>query len=193
MMPKRIRRSIGSLSIALLFLPGSVAVTQDSSQKVPDMAHAVKVIVRTDHDRYSRKDPIQISASLHNTGEQPIYIDRRMFWTGLGGGLELEITDEQGKHMPSRPFSDGLAPPPVQSDPSILVRLDQGFFYGTSLILKAGDFFPSPGKYSIRVVYKSSLSKEFVLPQQRDLPALWDDAPQIPSEPVWINITNSPK
>jgi hypothetical protein len=72
---------------------------------------------------------------------------------------------------------------------SVLIRLDQGFFYGTGLDLPVKDHFSKAGRYSIRVIYKSWLRKEFVAPQLRDLPALWADTPQIASEPVWIDVT----
>jgi len=42
---------------------------------------------------------------------------------------------------------------------SILIRLDEGFFYGTSVNLLVKDFFSKPGRYSIRVMYKSWASQ----------------------------------
>jgi hypothetical protein len=80
-------------------------------------------------------------------------------------------------------------PPPKEGDQSILVRLDPGFLYGSYVLLKVEDFFPKPGRYSLRVAYKSWLHKDAVIPQFRDLPALWAETPEIISEPVWIDIT----
>jgi hypothetical protein len=111
-----------------------------------------------------------------------------MFWTGFGAGLKLEISDEQGKPVPARVLSDAIMPPPMKGDASVLIRLDEGFFYGTSVILLVKDFFPKAGRYSIRVIYKSWLRKESVATQLRDLPALWADTPQIASAPVWIEV-----
>jgi hypothetical protein len=74
-------------------------------------------------------------------------------------------------------------------DTSILIPLDSGFLYGTSLRLLVKGFFPRPGRYSIRVIYQSMLPKELVAPQLRNLPALWSDTPSIPSDPVWIEVT----
>lgn len=153
------------------------------------MPQALSVIIWTDHLKYSRQDSVKLNASLQNSGDAPVYIDRRMFWTGLGGGLKLEIKDEQGKPLPARVLSDAIMPPPKEGDTSILIRLDEGFFYGTSVNLLVKDFFGKPGKYSIRVIYKSWLRKEFVAPQLRDLPAIWADAPEITSAPVWIEVT----
>jgi len=148
----------------------------------------ISVVVWTDHAKYSPPDSVKLDVSLHNTGDAPVYVDRRMFWTGLGGGLKLEISDEQGKPVPARVLSDAIMPPPKEGDMSILIRLDEGFFYGTSVNLLVKDFFSKPGRYSIRVMYKSWLRKEFVAPQLRDLPAIWADTPQIDSAPVWIDV-----
>jgi hypothetical protein len=147
------------------------------------------VVIRTDHEKYSLGDSVKLDVSLQNTGDAPTYVDRRMFWGGFGGGLKLEISDEQGKPVPARILNDAIMPPPKEGDTSILIRLDTGFFYGTWLELPVKDSFPKPGRYSICVIYKSWLRKEFVTPQLRDLPALWADTPQIASEPVWIDVT----
>jgi hypothetical protein len=177
-------------SILLFQIGGNMALSQDSQRPVTSSAgQPVSVVIWTDHGRYLPSDSVKLNASLQNTGDAPVYVDRRMFWTGFGGSLKLEIRDEQGKSLPARALSDAIMPPPKEGDTSILVRLDQGFFYGTSVNLLVKDFFPKPGRYSVRVIYKSWLRKEFVAPQLRDLPALWVDAPQIASEPVWIDVT----
>lgn len=103
--------------------------------------------------------------------------------------MKLEISDEQGKPVPAHVLSDAIMPPPKERDTSILIRLDEGFFYGTWVNLSVRDFFHKHGRYSIRVIYKSWLRKEFVAPPLRDLPAIWSDTPQIVSEPVWIDIS----
>jgi len=167
---------------------GSIAFSQTAPQK-DAMSSSVVVVAQTDRRIYSTADSIKISAALENTGGKIVYVDRRMFWTGLSGGLKLDIVDEHGKHLPAHFLSDAMMPPPREGDSSILVRLDSGFFYGTSVNLIAKDFFPKPGRYSIRVIYKSWLHKDSVPPELRGLPALWEDTPQIASEPVWIEIT----
>ena len=176
--------------VSLLFTMngGSVLLSQTAVQR-DAMSSSIEVIAHTDRAKYSIADSIKISASLENRGSAPVYIDRRMFWTGLSGGLKLDIVDEHGKHLPARFLSDAMMPPPHEGDLSILVRLDSGFFYGTSVNLIAKDFFAKPGRYSIRIIYKSWLHKDSVAPELRALPALWEDTPQIPSEPVWIDIT----
>ena len=180
-----------AISAILLFqIGGKMGLSQDSRRAENSGAsQPISVVIWTDHAKYLRGDSVKLNASLQNTGDALVYVDRRMFWTGIGGGLKLEIRDEQGKSLPVRPLSDAIMPPPKEGDTSILVRLDQGFFYGTSVNLLVRDFFPKPGRYSVRVIYKSWLRKEFVAPQLRDLPALWADTPEIASEPVWIDVT----
>lgn len=149
----------------------------------------ISLVVWTDQGRYSLGDSVKVNAALQNDGDKPLYVDRRMFWTGFGGGLKLVISDERGKFLPTRALSDAIMPPPKEGDTSILIPLDKGFLYGTSVNLLVEDFFPKPGRYSIRVVYKSWLRKEFVAPQLRDLPALWADSREIASEPMWISVS----
>jgi hypothetical protein len=173
------------LLIGVKMAPSQVSRTADTS----GTAMPIKVVIWTDHGKYSLDDAVNLNAALHNNGDDAVYVDRRMFWTGLGGGLKLEIKDEQGKSLPARVLSDAIMPPPKEEDQSILIRLDQGFFYGTSVNLLVKDFFPKPGKYSIRVIYKSWLRKEFVAPQLRNLPAIWADTPELFSEKVSIEVT----
>ena len=96
--------------------------------RVREMSDSVRVVVQTDKTTYSMGNSMKISAALHNVGDAPIYIDRRMFWTGIGGGLEVEILDAYGTHLPARFLSDAIMPPPEPDDASILIRLDDGFF-----------------------------------------------------------------
>jgi hypothetical protein len=146
------------------------------------------VIIRTDRAKYSSGDTIKLDVLLQNTGSATIYVDRRLFCCGIGSGLELQVRDGQDKRVPLRLPTEELMPPPKEGDASILVRLDRGFFYGEELDLPVKDSFPKAGKYSISVIYKSWLRKEFVSPELRELPVLWADMPQIASEPVWIDV-----
>ena len=175
------------LSISL----GAKVSKQEPSQAPQAGAKSLPISLEiwTDHAKYSPQGTLKLSASLHNMGDKAVYIDRRMFWTGLGGGLELEIRDADGKLLPARMLSDAIMPPPKEGDDSILIRLDEGFFYGTSVNLLVKDFFPKPGRYSLQVIYKSALHKEFVSPQLRKLPALWADSPEIRSKPVSVDVT----
>jgi hypothetical protein len=176
------------LAIFLFQIGVTMAPSQVSQRSETSSAQPVSLVVWTDQGKYSLGNSVKVNAALQNNSDKPVYVDRRMFWTGFGGGLKLEIRDEQGKSLPARALSDAIMPPPKEGDTSILIPLDEGFLYGTSVSLLVKDFFPKPGRYSIRVIYKSWLRKEFVAPQLRDLPALWADSPEIASQPVWVEI-----
>lgn len=182
------RRVFALVAFGILLPTISVNVSGSRAAQSSNVAQSVKLLVWTDRSDYSSGEGLQVSAALQNDGGKRVYVDRRMFWTGLGGGLGLEITDEQGNRLSARPLSDAIMPPPKEGDTSILIPLDSGFLYGTSLRLQVKDFFPKPGSYTIRVGYKSWLPKELVPSQLRNLPALWADTPVIVSEPVRIHI-----
>jgi hypothetical protein len=178
-----------AFSAILVFQVGvKMAPSQVSQQATPSAHQPINVLIRTDREKYSTGDTVKLDVSLQNTSDATVYVDRRMFWGGFAGGLKLEISDDQGKPVPSHVLHDAMMPPPKEGDTSILVRLDSGFFYGTWLDLPVKESFPRPGRYSLRVIYKSWLRKEFVAPQLRDLPALWAESPEIASQPVWVEI-----
>lgn len=179
-------------TILLVQVNGKTAPHRMSQHVEVSRGRQVSVIVWTDRVKYSLRDAIKVNAALQNSGETT-YVDRRMLWTGYGGGVELEIRDEKGKSLPARFLSDGIMPPPMEGDTSILIRLEPGFLYGSYWHLKVKDFFPKPGRYSLRVAYKSWLRKETVVPEFRNLPALWIDSPEINSEPVWIEVSSTAK
>jgi hypothetical protein len=183
---------IYSIAIAAIFL-FPIGVKMKSSQvsqraETSSAAQRIKVTTWTDRGKYSLGDTVRINVSLENTGSEEVYIDRRMFWTGLSGGLKLEIDDENGNALPAQLLSDAMLPAPNPEDTSILIRLDEGFFYGTFANLRVKSFFPKPGKYFISVTYHSMLGKEFVAPQLRGLPAIWYGT-SIESDPVRIDVT----
>jgi hypothetical protein len=183
---------IFSIAITAIFL-FPIGVKMKSSQvsqqtETSSAAQRIKVTTWTDRGKYSLGDSVRINVSLENTGSEEVYIDRRMFWTGLSGGLKLEIDDENGNALDAQVLSDAMLPAPNPEDKSILIRLDEGFFYGTFVNLRVKSFFPKPGKYFINVTYHSMLAKEFVAPQLRGLPALWWGT-SIASDPVRIDVT----
>jgi hypothetical protein len=184
-------RVLAISAIVLFHIGGKTA--QSSVSQSPENAgesESIGVVIWTSQTKYSMSDDVRVNVSLENIGHKPIYVDRRMFWGGLAGGLKIMISDEQGKPVPFPMFPDALMPPPKKGDTSILIRLDEGFFYGTWVNLPAKEWFPQPGRYSIRIIYKSLLHKEFVEPQLRALPAIWADTPPMPSAPVWIDVTH---
>src|SRR5215470_6269070 len=107
---------IYTIAISAIFL-FPLGVKMKSSQvsqqaKTSSVAKRIKVTTWTDRGKYSLGDSVRINVSLENTGSEPVYIDRRMFWTGLSGGLKLEIDDENGNGLPAQLLSDAMLPPP---------------------------------------------------------------------------------
>lgn len=180
------------LPALLLFQVGGETAPSRVSQQAETTSGApqVSLVIWTDRAQYSLRDGIQVNGALQNDGNAPAYVDRRIHWTPAPGNLELEIRDERGKILPAPFLSDVLMPPPKEGDTSIFIRIEPGFLYGSYVRLKVKDFFPKPGRYSLRASYKSWLFKDTVAPQLRDLPALWKDSPEIISEPVWIQVTS---
>ncbi len=178
------------VSIFLFQTAGKIAPSQVSERpENSDPGRHLRMVIWTGHEKYSLSGSLRLTALLENTGDSRVYVDRRMFWTGLSGGLKLVISDEKGNFLPAELFSDAMMPPPVQGDTSILIPLESGFLYGTSVNLSVKGFFPKPGRYSLRVIYHSMLPKELVAPELRQLPALWFGTPSIPSRQVWIEVT----
>ncbi len=166
---------------------GPRLIADPTPQKELAAAHSVKLVVKTDRERYSLQDTIELSVALRNEGDSPVYVDRRMFW-GYAGGLLLEIRDQRDKHVPPKMRDDAIMPPSPEGDTTILNRIDEGFFYGKLRKLHIKDFFKGPGTYTIRVRYKSWLQKEEVEVRLRSLPAVWEDAPPIDSAPASVVI-----
>jgi hypothetical protein len=187
-------QTCAKLLIALVLLPtlaGHVVVSQSSSPSKGDDSKAmrsIKLLISTDQKKYSLLDSVELDVALRNVGDTPVYMDRRLEWGGYGGGLKLDIRDEQGRNVPLGILNDAILPPPQENDSSVLVRLDEGRFYGTWVNLPTKQLFHSPGRYSIRVVYKSWLRKEYLESHLRSLPGIWSDDPPIVSEPIWIEI-----
>ena len=167
--------------------PYRVSQQTETANGVPQ----ISMVIWTDRAQYSLRDGIKIGGALQNDGNAPAFVDRRIHWTPGAGSLELEIRNERGKILPANFLSDVLMPPPKEGDTSIFIRLEPGFLYGSYVQLEVKDFFPKPGRYSLRASYKSWLFKDTVAPELRNLPALWKDSPEIISEPVWITVTST--
>jgi len=149
---------------------------------------SLRLVISTERKKYSLQDSVELDVALRNVGDASVYIDRRMEWGGYGAGLKLDIRDEQGRNVPDSLLNDAIMPPPAKDDPWPLVRLDEGRLYGAWVNLPIEKLFHSPGKYSIRVVYKSWLRKEYLEPRLRKLPVIWWDDPPVVSDPIWIEV-----
>jgi len=181
-----------SLSRVWLLVVSSIILSYISSAGVNCKESVpVNIVIRTNSEKYSLNEKVKLYVSFENVSDQPIFIDRRMLLGGPVYGLTVEVRDESGNPLQFGNFSDALLPPPPprENDNSILIRLEDGFFYGRWVNLKVSDIFKKPGTYSIRVSYKSWLHKDSVSPQLQDLPALWSDTPTMSSKPIRIEIT----
>lgn len=152
---------------------------------------SIRLVIWTDRPKYPLSEELKLNAVLRNEGKSTVYVARRMagFWDG--GNLGIEISDEQGNHIPL-PFRTHVPPPPPkEGDTSFLLPLDSGHSYGSWFALSVKDFFHNPGKYSIRITYHNWLPKEFIPRKFRGQPVLGADTPSIVSEPLWIEVTDS--
>jgi hypothetical protein len=154
----------------------------------PGRKSLIDVVIWTDKTVYSRADSVEVFVLLRNTANAIVYVDRRMFWGGLAGGLDIVITDEHGKAVPPPFAGDALMPPPKDKNMSTLIRLDRDSFYGTSLVFPVEGWIDRAGRYSIRVVYLSHLRPEYFPPEIGKLPVVWADAGVIESAPRWIEV-----
>jgi len=124
------RICLSAISAIFLFpTSGEIAGSQASRlshRPAPD--RRVRMVVYTDHEKYSSGDSLTINALLENTGDNQVYVDRRMFWTGLSGGLKLVISDERGHFLPAQPFSDAMMPAPRPGTRRSSFRSTAGFY-----------------------------------------------------------------
>lgn len=81
--------------VVFLFVAGDGQGSSQSAHESegPKAQTRVRMVVCTDHERYSLSDSVRLNALLENAGDERVYVDRRMFWTGLSGGLKLVIED----------------------------------------------------------------------------------------------------
>jgi hypothetical protein len=112
-----------------LFQTGVEMAPSQVSQRAQtsSAAQPVSLVVWTDQAKYSLGNSVKVNAALQNNSDKPVYVDRRMFWTGFGGGLKLEIRDEQGKSLPARAMSDAIMPPRRKGIRRSSFRLTKGF------------------------------------------------------------------
>src|SRR5262245_49076067 len=82
----------------------------------------ITLVIWTDSSTYSLSDTVKLDISLQNTGDDVLYLDRRMQMTGIGGGLELNIENAQGYPVQIPYRRHTIMAPPPQDDPYLLVR-----------------------------------------------------------------------
>src|ERR1051326_2253697 len=97
--------------VGLLFLVlgmGASAVSQQT--ETSSAARPVAVVIRTDHEKYSLADTVQLDVSLRSTSDATIYVDRRVFCCGIGSGLELQVRDAQSNRVPVHVIEEIMPP-----------------------------------------------------------------------------------
>ncbi|MEO5822725.1 MAG: hypothetical protein ABIT71_19630 [Vicinamibacteraceae bacterium] len=155
----------------------------------PPHTRGAALFLRTDRSQYSLRDTIVIEVGVRNDGQQPLYVHNRMAW-GMGGGLVLWLRDDHGEAIDKVLRDDTMLPPPPEEDLSLFAKVLPGMFLGTRRAMEARNLVRKAGRYTIQVEYRSSLSREFVPPNLRALPALWMESPSIWSEKVRLDITD---
>jgi hypothetical protein len=74
--------------------------------------HGLRVVLRVDEKKYSVKESVEMEVFLRNDNGPTIYIDKRLFWGGLGSSLSIVVTDRDGNPVKGRMFADVPIPPP---------------------------------------------------------------------------------
>lgn len=179
-----------AVAAALVAYAGGVMIPSQAQQGADgtDRKPRIDVVIWTDKTVYSQTDSVEVFVLLRNTAHETVYVDRRMFWGGLAGGLDLVITDELGEPVPPAIFRDALMPPPKEKDMSTLIRLEPGFFYGTRLVFPVEKWIRRAGRYSIRAEYTSHLRPDHFSAEIQKLAVVWADAGLIESAPRWIEV-----
>ena|SRR6266478_889421 len=75
---------LGISAFVLLQIDIKMAQSQVSQRAETPSTGPISVAIWTDHGKYSLGDAVKVNAALQNTGDTLVYVDRRMFWTGLG-------------------------------------------------------------------------------------------------------------
>jgi len=156
--------------------------------EAPNPASSLVLDLGSSKRSYSLADELNLTALLRNecTVER-IFVGAQLRW-GSGSGMVLRIEDASGQEVKS-PI-DNLPGPPLLDDPAPLVGLRLGQTFGIRLKGPARDFFPSPGKYRVQVIYSSVLRRDLVNGAFQNLNILWQGHDPIASP--WINVKVTP-
>jgi hypothetical protein len=149
--------------------PASANPAVDKGEEKVKHIENVHVVLICDKMRVSLNERLTLDALIRNDGADDIYLFQRMEW-GAETGLDLCVRDEGGKRV--SPSHSPLEPPPAVDDPTPLVRLEQGFFYGFRAQIRAGELVPGPGKFTIEAIYQSPFTRDLLNDRLRNLPAL---------------------
>lgn len=160
---------------------------QSKIRSAPGLSQDIRVTLSSESRSLSLADEVTFDVSLRNDGSEPLFLYNRIGW-GAAGGLILKIEDEHGKTVTSPVIDDTLLPPPDVGNLSILVRLEEGQFFGVRRTSRVGDLVSRPGHYRFRVSYESVLYPDLVDKDLRNLRILWEGHPLIQSGWVTVDI-----
>jgi hypothetical protein len=122
---------------------------------------ALNVIVATDKITYKEGEVIKLSASLLNIGEEAIFLYSYLSW-GYSSTFTLHVIDIAGKDVPSESLDDSIAPPPKPNDKTIFIKLNPNHTFGVVRSIPLSELrINSPGKYRIKVKYRSPISARY--------------------------------
>lgn len=188
-----ISRSLKLLAIlAITSLPISASTMQQFDARMSpediNVWRQIGVRIATDKTSYGLVETITLTFLLRNEGSEDVYVDSRMFWTGLSGALQLQIEDERGNRVGRCGGSDAMLPPPEDDDPALLVRLAEGAFYGTTLKIPVRQCLGTAGRFTVRALYRSNLDRDFVPLRLRTLRALWSPSPVKVAEAIQLQV-----
>ena len=116
----------------------------------PKHFEKVKVTLTCDRTRVSLKDDHYMDVAIRNDGSEDVYLFQSLH-RAQRGGQGPYIKDERGKVIYFE--FDPLWPPPRPNDPTLLLRLEEGHFYGVREVRRVKDLVPTPGKYTLFVVF----------------------------------------
>lgn len=138
---------------------------------------------------YSLKENLRLTTALHNESSvTPIFVYGHLDWGGAGIGIEIE--DMLGNTVETPMLIEYLPPPPPpKGDPTMLVGINLGQFFGIRLNQSARHFFPSPGRYRVRTNFFSMLEPEDVERRFRSLNIVWRGRETIFSPWITVEIT----
>lgn len=95
-----------------------------------------------------------------STIQQTLY--SRLGW-GENHGLRFEILDREGRRVRNSRLDHYRIIPSTFDKPEYYVTLQRGHFIGICRSESAGDIFPVPGQYTVRVSYRSPVTKQLSL------------------------------
>jgi hypothetical protein len=164
---------------------GGTGATLDQGGQVLGHFEKVQVHLTCVKAKLSLQDFLTMDIAIRNDGADDVYLFERMDW-GEEGGVARYIQDEKGKLVVSE--RGVLDSPPPPDDPAMLVRLEQGSFYGIRSRMKAKDLIPQPGRYTMKVIYRCPFERAMLPATLRGLPVITRDAQGIESNTVAFEV-----